>query len=148
MSTYTVHPHDHRRRGAPDWTLDHPLVSTIGALVAAVVTGVLIGIFFPLLFSGAETATPHRAGGHALATVTAAQHAAAGRAGAASADVTPVRVDLPRSPARGGFAVGRTPGATDGLIVVPAGIRAPARGGFSGRSLVAEKAPGFVQRAT
>ncbi len=132
MSTYTINQQEHRHHGATAWTLHHPMASTIGALFAAVVAGVLIGILFSLLSSGAETGALHRAGGHALATVAAAQHAATA---ATSDTVIAATTTGARSPARGGFAVGRTSGAGSGFIVISPGDRAPARGGFAGRSL-------------
>ena len=76
MSTYTIHPHERHHRGASAWTLQHPAMSTVAALAAAVVVGVLVGILFSVLFSGTESAALHRAGGHAMATVTQAQRAA------------------------------------------------------------------------
>ncbi len=132
MSTYTVHPHERHHR-ASEWTLQHPLVATVAALVAAVLAGALIGILFGLGLSEAPTATQHRAGGHALATVSAAQHAAIA-AEQSSGAVVVASVDRLRSPARGGFAVGRTAGAASGFVLVQA-TREPAHGGFPGRSL-------------
>jgi hypothetical protein len=139
MSTYTIHPQE-RHHSATDWTLHHPLIATVAALLAAVLAGVLIGVLFSLVLAGAPAATQHRAGGHALATVAAAQHAAATTIGAART-ATSATADDWRSPARGGFAVGRTTGAGSGFIVVKA-TREPARGGFPGRSLGAGHVPG------
>ena len=72
-----------------------------------------------------------------MATVAQAQHAAVTAvtavSGSDAAAATPVAST--RSPARGGFAVGRTVGAASGFIVIHAGARAPVRGGFPGRSL-------------
>lgn len=138
MSTYTIHPQERHHR-ATEWTLQHPLFSTVAALLAAVLAGVLIGILFSLLFAGAPEATLHRAGGHALATVTAAQHAVT--AAAQSEPAVIGTTGESRSPARGGFAVGRTAGAGSGFIVVES-TREPVRGGFPGRSLGAGHVPG------
>jgi hypothetical protein len=144
MSTYTIHPHERRHHGATEWTLRHPAISTVAALAAAVVAGVLVGILFSVLMSGTESAALHRAGGHALATVTQAQHAAVAAAAAVTATEPAVikRIASTRSPARGGFAVGRSEGAGTGFIVVQSGTRASARGGFAGRSLGAGHIPG------
>ena len=93
----------------------------------------------------AESSTLHRAGGHALATVAQAQHAAAAAvtavAGGEAATATATDSASTRSPARGGFAVGRAAGAGSGFIVLAAGTRAPVRGGFAGRSLGAGHVP-------
>jgi hypothetical protein len=143
MSTYTIHPHERHHHGATTWTLQHPAFSTIAALAAAVVAGVLIGILFSLLFSGTEAAVLHRAGGHALAAVTQAQHAATAAVATVTATEPAVvrHIASTRSPARGGFAVGRSEGAGTGVIVVHVGTRAPARGGFPARSFGAGRAP-------
>lgn len=139
MSTYTVHPHERHHR-TTDWTLDHPLVATVATLLAAVIAGVLIGILFSLALGGAPAVTQHRAGGHALATVAAAQQvptATFSNTGAQQA----VTTGQSRSPARGGVGVGQTAGAGSGFIVIEA-TREPARGGFPGRSLGAGHLPG------
>lgn len=137
MNTLSAQTPIARRRSASAWALRHPLTYLVAVLAGAVLAGVLIGILLGTSFSDAQTAGLHRAGGHALATVTQAQHAAA-------ATVTPVtggeiaspsHIAGERSPARAGFAVGRSSGAGSGFIVVNPGTRAPARGGFSGRSI-------------
>jgi len=149
MSTYTVHPHERHHHDATAWTLQHPTMSTVASLAAAVVAGVLIGVLLSVVFSGAEPAALHRAGGHALATVTQAQHAAAGAAAAVTssfgtsvAHIKSPHIKSLRSPARGGFAVGRAEGAGSGFIVIHTGTRAPVRGGFAGRSRGAGHVPG------
>ena len=139
MSTYTVRPHERHRR-ATELTLHHPLISTVAGLAAAVLAGVLVGVLFSLLFAGTPPAAQHRAGGHALPTVAAAQHAATAIAPSGPA-VDDTTSSVSRSPARGGFAVGRTTGAGSGFIVVEA-TREPVRGGFPGRSLGAGHARG------
>ena len=146
MSTYTIHPHKRHHVGATAWTLQHPAMSTIASLAAAVVAGVLIGILFSVLMSGTESAALHRAGGHALATVTQAQHAAVAAAAAVTATEPAVirHIASTRSPARGGFAVGRSEGAGDGFIVVPMGTRAPVRGGLPDRAFRVGHAPDSV----
>ncbi len=138
MSTYTIHPRERAHHGATAWTLQHPAMSTVAALAAAVLAGVLIGVLFNIVFSGTEATPQHRAGGHALAaTITVAQPAiAASESGTYIAHIKSVR-----SPARGGFAVGRADGAGSGIIAIHVGTRAPARGGFAGRSLGAGRAP-------
>ena len=83
MSTYTIHPQERHHHAtemdaAPPTVLDGRRAS-----LAAVVAGVLIGILFSLVLAGAPAATQHRAGGHALATVAAAQHAATATTGTA-----------------------------------------------------------------
>ena len=99
--------------------------------------GVLLGILFSMASSGTESISLHRAGGHALATVAQAEHAAAAAVSAAAetGSTTARHIASTRSPARGGFAVGRAHGAGSGFIVIEAGTRAPVRGGFAGRSL-------------
>ena len=147
MSTYSVHPHERHHRGATEWTLQHPAMSTVAALAAAVVVGVLVGILFSLVFAGTEPAALHRAGGHALPTVAQAQGAAAATAVAAVAATEPVvrtHIASTRSPARGGFAVGRSEGAGTGVVVINPGTRAPARGGFPDRVFRAGHAPDSV----
>ncbi len=137
MSTYTVHPHERYHHGATAWSSQHPLTATIAILAAAVVAGLLVGILFSAVFSGAESAALHRAGGHALATVTQSQHAAVAAVAAVAATEPAVvkHISSTRSPARGGFAVGRSSAAGTGFIVIAPGTRAPARGGFPGRSI-------------
>lgn len=134
-----------RHVGAIAWTDQHQGVTTIAAIAVAVLAGVLLGILFSMASSGPGSAALHRAGGHALATVAQAQHAAAAAvttvATAGSGDATAVRDSSTRSPARGGFAVGRAAAAGSGFIVIHAGTRAPVRGGFAGRSLGAGHAP-------
>lgn len=141
MGSYTIHPQERHHNGATEWTLQHPAMSTVAALAAAVVAGVLIGILFSVLMSGTESAALHRAGGHAIATVTQAQHAAVAAAVAATEPAVIRHIERTRSPARGGFAVGRSPGAGTGFIVVHIGTRAPVRGGFPYRALHVGHAP-------
>jgi hypothetical protein len=144
MSTYTIRPRE-RHHGASEWTLHHPMIATAAALTTAVVAGALIGILFSVIFAGAPTATQHRAGGHAKATVAAARGSAAVATETVGArTVIASTTSRTRSPARGGFAVGRTEGAGSGVIVIGAGTRAPARGGFVGRSLGAGQAASSV----
>ncbi len=121
-------------------------MSTVAALAAAVVVGVLVGILFSVLMSGTESAALHRAGGHAMATVTQAQHAAVAAAAAVAATEPAVirHIESTRSPARGGFAVGRSAGAGTGFIVVHVGTRAPVRGGFPDRAFRVGHAPDSV----
>ena len=140
MSTYTIHPQERHHR-TTEWTLQHPLFSTVAALLAAVLAGVLIGILFSMVLAGAPAATQHRAGGHALATVAAVHHAAAATTGTRHTVIGATTAGHTRSPARGGLAAGRTTAAGAGFIVVEA-TRVPARGGFPGRSLGAGHVPG------
>ena len=141
MSNYTIHPHERPHHGATVWTPRHPAMSTVAALAAAVVAGVLVGILFSVVLSGTESAALHRAGGHALATVPLAQHAAVAAAVTAPEPAVIKHIASTRRPARGGFAVGRSEGASTGFIVVHIGTRAPARGGFAGRSHGSGHAP-------
>jgi hypothetical protein len=119
-------------------------MSTVAALAAAVLAGVLIGILFSVLMSGTESAALHRAGGHAMATVTQAQHVAVAAAVAATEPAVIRHIASTRSPARGGFAVGRSAGAGTGFIVVHGGTRAPVRGGFPDRAFRVGHAPDSV----
>lgn len=140
MSTYTTHPQE-RHHHTTASTLQHPLVGTVLALAGAVLVGVLVGVLFSVLFTRPEPAALHGAGGHALPTVLAAQHAASGTAAAVTGETRTVigsRTDGVRSPARGGFAAGHRAGA--GFIVIHVGDRAPMRGGFPTRSLGAGQA--------
>jgi hypothetical protein len=135
MSTYTIHQRK-RHHSASEWTLHHPAIATAATVIAAVMAGALIGILFSVIFTGAPTATQHRGGGHAKAAPSTAY----GGAAAATETVGARTVIAPttgrtRSPARGGFAVGRAEGAGSGFVVIGAGTRAPVRGGFAGRSL-------------
>jgi len=144
MSTYTIRPHE-RHHGASEWTLHHPTIATVAAVIAAVVAGALIGILFSVIFTGAPAATQHRGGGHSKAAVSAVHGSAAVATETAGArTVIASTTGRTRSPARGGFAVGRTEGAGSGFIVIGAGTRAPARGGFAGRSLGAGQAASSV----
>ena len=135
----------HRHVSAIAWTDQHQGVTTIAAIAVAVLAGVLLGILISTASSGPGPAALHRAGGHALATVAQAQHAAVAAVTAVttatSGDAATVHSSSTRSPARGGFAVGRSAGAGSGFIVIHAGTRAPVRGGFTGRSLGAGHAP-------
>ena len=137
MNTFSVRTPTTRRGGSPAWTLRHPVTSTVAVLVCAVLIGVLIGVLVSAPLTGTQTATLHRAGGHALATVAQAQHAAVVTVAAVTGGeiASPSRIRGTRSPARGGFAVGRASGAGSGFIVIEPGTTAPARGGFSGRSI-------------
>jgi hypothetical protein len=141
MSTYTAHTAISRRSADKTaWTLQHPMVATLAALAAAVVAGVLIGVLFSVVLSGTGAAAQHRAGGHALATIVTARHAAVA-ATATGANDGGVRAERLRGPARGGFAVGRTAGAGSGFIEVRASAADPAGRGFRGRALGAGRIP-------
>jgi hypothetical protein len=151
MATYTAHQGTSRRHhGAIAWTDEHQGATTVAAIAVAVLTGVLLGILFSMVTGDTAPAALHRAGGHALTTVAAAQHAAvAAVEQATGGDVVAARASRTRSPARGGFAVGRTAGAGSGFIVIHTGTRAPVRGGFAGRSLGAGHVPaGALARST
>jgi hypothetical protein len=140
MSTYTVQPHERHHR-VSEWTLQHPLISTLAAVVAAVVAGALIGVLFTIVVAGAPVAQQHRAGGdHARAA--AVHRAAIAATSGAHTVIGATTAAATRSPARSGFAVGKTAGADDGYISLEAGVRAPVRGGFPGRSLGAGHVPG------
>ncbi len=99
------------------------MTATVAVLVCAVLIGVLIGVIVSAPLTGAQTATLHRAGGHALATVAQAQHAAAATVAAVTGGeiASPAHIRGTRSPARGGFAVGRASGAGSGFIVIEPG---------------------------
>lgn len=137
MNTLSARTPATRRGGSTAWTLRNPVTAAVAVLIGAVLAGVLIGVILSTPFTGAQTATLHRAGGHALATVAQAQHAAAATVTAVTGGeiASPSPIAGKRSPARGGFAVGRSSGAGSGFIVIEPGTRAPARGGFYGRSL-------------
>lgn len=126
MSTYTIRPHE-AHRDTDRWTLQHPVMAAAATVVAAVAAGALIGVLFSLLFTGAPVAQQHRAGGH-HARVTAVHAATATTGGARTA--TGVATGSERSPARSGFATGRTANGADGFIQITTSTRAPARGGF------------------
>jgi hypothetical protein len=141
MSAYGTQTRMSRRHvGAVAWTEGHQAITAAATVAVAVLVGVLLGILFSVASSGTESVSLHRAGGHALATVAQAEHAAAAAvtAVAETGSTTSRHIASTRSPARGGFAVGRAPGAGSGFIVIDAGTRAPVRGGFAGRSLGAE----------
>ena len=77
MTTYTGQRAISRRHsGTTAWASHHPVISTLAALAAAVLAGALIGILFSVALSGIPAVPQHRAGGHAMATVVTAQHAA------------------------------------------------------------------------
>jgi hypothetical protein len=135
MSTYTMHPQQGRH--AAGWAERHPAAATITALAATVLAGVLIGLMLGTPPAG--TTAQHRGGGTPAVSTEAAPVAAP----AATVETTVIgsRTSGARSPARGGFAVGRTEGASTRFIAVDAGTRAPARGGFTGRSLGAGEIP-------
>ena len=139
MSTYTIHPRERAHHDATAWTLQHPAISTVAALAAAVLAGVLIGVLFNIVFSGTEATPQHRAGGHALAaTINVAQP------GTAASEDGRVRQRASRACAarRAAASPSAAPtGAGSGIIAIHVGTRAPARGGFSGRSLGAGRAP-------
>ena len=136
MSTYTAQ-NTISRRSADEttWTLQHPMVATLAALAAAVLAGVLIGVLFSVALSGTGAAAQHRAGGHALATIVTARHAAT------VATIKAETAAIKRSPGRGGFAAGRTAGAGSGFIEIHAGAADPAGRGFRGRALGAGRIP-------
>jgi hypothetical protein len=137
MSTLSAQTPATRHERAAARALRHPTASTIAVLAVAVLAGVLIGVILSAPSTDAPAATLHRAGGHALATVAQAQHAAAATVVAVTGGeiASPAHIPGERSPARAGFAVGRSSGAGDGFIVIEPGTRAPARGGFAGRSI-------------
>ena len=138
MNSLSTHADNGTRHvGAIAWTDKHPGTTTVVAIAVAVLAGVLLGILLSVASAGTESISLHRAGGHALATVAQAEHAAAAAVSAAAGtgSTTARHIVSTRSPARGGFAVGRAPGAGSGFIVIETGTRTPVRGGFSGRSL-------------
>ena len=145
MSTYTIHPQERHHR-TTEWTLQHPLFSTVAALLAAVLAGVLIGILFSIVLAGAPAATQHRAGGHALATVAAGpprrgrdHHRR--RTGQHRHRRHRRRSPTKPGPRRAGRRSHDSSRSRRGFIVVEA-TRVPARGGFPGRSLGAGHVPG------
>jgi hypothetical protein len=138
MNSFSPHADSGTRpAGVIEWTDKHQGRTTVVAIAAAVLAGVLLGILFSVASSGTESISLDRSGDHALATVARAEHAAAAAVTAAAGpeSTTARHIVSTRSPARGGFAVGRAPGAGSGFIVIETGTRAPVRGGFSGRSL-------------
>jgi hypothetical protein len=113
------------------------VTSTVAILVCAVLIGVLIGVLVSEPLTGTQTTESHRVRGHAVATVAQVQHAAAATVAAVTGGeiASPVHIRGTHSPARAGFAAGRTSGAGSGFIVIERGATAPVRGGFAGRSI-------------
>ena len=135
MTTYTAQTAISRRRsGTTAWTSQHPVISTLAALAAAVLAGVLIGILFSGVLSGTQAVPQHRAGGHAGGGHGPRDAARVGGRRERRRRLPSAHSKSLRSPARGGFAVGRTAGAGSGVIAIGVGTHAPARG-FPGRSL-------------
>jgi hypothetical protein len=122
MSTATGHPGRAQYDGAERWTGRHPLAATATVIVLTILCGALLGLAMSAFASGPGQADVHRGGGsHAgrgagaavQQTQTAALSASAGhteRAAAAADGAGEPR----RSPARGGFAVGRSTGTYHG----------------------------------
>jgi hypothetical protein len=137
MNSLSTHAGSRRRHvGAIAWTNEHQGTTTVVAIAAAVLAGVLLGLLFSVASPGTESISLHRAGGHATATVAQAERAVAVVSTAVGhGTTTALHITSTRSPARGGFAVGRAQGAGSGFIVIDVGTRAPVRGGFAGRSL-------------
>ena len=107
------------------------------SVIAAVVAGALIGILFSVIVHRQRPRrTQHRAGGHHARRRPRPSVASAAVATERRRAHRDRRHDRPtRSPARGGFAVGRTQGAGSGFIVDQTGTRAPARGASPAASL-------------
>jgi hypothetical protein len=119
-----------------EWTDQHQGMTAVAAIAVAVLAGALLGILLSVASAGTGSAMLHRAGGHALGTVTQAQHAALAAVTTVTGGEAATAHDAGiRSPARGGFAVGRAEGAGSGFIAMHSGTRAPFRGGFADRSL-------------
>lgn len=107
--------------GTRRWSTDHPYAATTGLMLAAIVCGVLVGLLFNAVMSGAEPTAIHRGGGTAKAAVIHRVQSGQTAAARANAVLGGFTFSSERSPARGGFAVGRAAGDGDGATVSGAG---------------------------
>ena len=113
MSTYSQNQEtapQYRERATHG--LRHSVTTAIGMVLGAVLVGAVVGLLLAALIEGPPAVQVHHAGAHgkvgilqdmqrvAAGTATEAQGASEGSASA--------RTVIERSPARGGFAVGRT----------------------------------------
>jgi hypothetical protein len=112
MSTHSQHHHETAPRfgDRAEREARRPLATTVGVIVGAIFVGALVGLLLAAVIEGPATAQIHRGGGHGR---TAIHHqmqqvtaSAATQSSGEAAVVTSSAVK--RSPARGGFAVGRT----------------------------------------
>ena len=115
MSTYSQHQGTAARFGErAKQEATHPVTTVIGVIVGAVVVGALVGLLLASIVQGPATAQVHRAGAHGKAAILQDTHRVAAGAqtqaqSKSSAEgFTTARTVIVRSPARGGFAVGRT----------------------------------------
>lgn len=128
MSTRTGHPGVAPYSGRHHWTDEGPIAYTVGIVSLAVVCGALFGLF-SALEGGPGRADIHRGGGaHARASAPLTAQTTPIRvegAAAGATEVSDARAAQPlpgqdsvggptiaRSPARGGFAAGRSAPAT------------------------------------
>ena len=97
--------------GRAERATQHPLARTIGVIVGAIVVGAFIGLLLAAAIEGPATAQIHRGGGHgrtALHQQMMASAATQTQTQGAGEGTPAARSVVKRSPARGGFAVGRT----------------------------------------
>ena len=114
MSTYS----HHQQATAPQFgertehRVAHPLATTIGVIVGAVVVGALIALLIAAAVEGPATAQIHRGGGHGRSAIHQQMQQVAASAATQTQSTgegtTAASTAVKRSPARGGFAVGRT----------------------------------------
>jgi hypothetical protein len=112
MSTHSQHHHETAPRFADraEREARHPLATTVGVIVGAIVVGALVGLLLAAAIEGPATAQIHRGGGHGRAAIHhQMQQVTASAATQSSGEAAVVTSSaVKRSPARGGFAVGRT----------------------------------------
>jgi hypothetical protein len=98
--------------GSHGWSTQHPYFATIAVMLAAIVCGVLVGILFNLVMSGAEPASVHRGGGAARAAAIHRVHSGEGTGARADRLAGAAATTSGHDPARGGLAAGRSYAAT------------------------------------
>ena len=114
MSTHSQHHHETAPRfgDRAEREARRPLATTVGVIVGAIVVGALVGLLLAAVIEGPATAQIHRGGGHGRTAIhhqmqqVTASAATQTQSSGEAAVVTSSAVE--RSPARGGFAVGRT----------------------------------------
>jgi len=114
MSTYSQHQQGTAAQfGArTEHRVTHPLATTIGVIVSAVVVGALIALLIAAAVEGPATAQIHRGGSHGRSAIHQQMQQVAASAAtqtqSAGEGTQVASTAVKRSPARGGFAVGRT----------------------------------------
>jgi hypothetical protein len=111
MSTHSQHHHETAPRFADraEREARHPLATTVGVIVGAIVVGALVGLLLAAAIEGPATAQIHRGGGHGRAAIHhQMQQVTASAATQSSGEAAVVTSSaVKRSRARGGFPVGR-----------------------------------------